>query len=197
MLPHDPAPLRRLVRETLIHAPAGSEPLPPDAALDGEAQHVVVRRAVALAVERQRRCGAEQSVLALGQRVAEDRGGHCPNYASTTVNLLNTPGWELLRSRIGSAAMVNLLTTGSLLSPLPNGSYLQLTGPLPPVGFGRSSADDGKRAEAEPARRPPQPVPPHRATSPHRATPNALVLPATAPAPAAPAPAAPAARPRW
>ena len=51
---------------------------------------------------------------------------HHPN---TTTDLLKGEPWQLLLSRIGDTLMLYLLMHTSLFLPLPNGCFLQVTGP--------------------------------------------------------------------
>lgn len=55
-------------------------------------------------------------------------------FPNTTTRLLRGAVWERLLSRVGDALMMHLLLHSSIFVPLPNGSFLQVSGhPAPQV----------------------------------------------------------------
>jgi len=140
MLPHDPKPLRALLRETLVTEQSGPRPpLPPLEASPAEgAQHLVVQAAIGRSLAK-KVTWDQQNVLAMGHRARNDSAGYSSQYPSSAVHVLNQPCWELLRTRIGSGAMEHLLCNATVLSPLSNDSYQALTGPMPALAAVRAA----------------------------------------------------------
>eukprot|EP00752_Nemacystus_decipiens_P012225 g10838.t1 len=81
-----------------------------------------------------------RNVLSLGCRVAGPQAtsellsvqGVACTFPNTTVNVIRSPPWELLLSRIGDDLMFALLRQHAVLQRLPNRCYMQLVGrPVP------------------------------------------------------------------
>lgn len=74
-----------------------------------------------------------RNVLSLGCRVAGPRAtsellsvqGVACTFPNTTVNVIRSPPWELLLSRIGDDLMFALLRQHAVLQRLPNRCYMQ------------------------------------------------------------------------
>ena len=94
-----------------------------------------------------------RNVLSLGCRVAGPRAtsellsvqGVACTFPNTTVNVIRSPPWELLLSRIGDDLMFALLRQHAVLQRLPNRCYMQASASL---GSRYSSHDRCQQTEA-------------------------------------------------
>lgn len=130
-LPHDPAPLARLLSHTLVHVPSPAI----SAASASDSQH----DAAAPCRASEPSAGADHSFARLCDEshsepslvAAIERALSLVPHGASTAELLNRPAWQLLLERLGSARFIRLLSAHSIFSTLPNDCLVQLTGAPP------------------------------------------------------------------